>query len=284
MAHAEKFLQIDGLNIRYLEEGSGPEVLLLHGVSLGSSADVWEENLAPLAAHGFKVIAVDQPGFGMSDNPRDHSVGYRQRFVLKFMDALKIEKAHLVGHSQAGRIAVRLAFEDPARIARVVVLGTGSLLPPLPGAERQAGPKEGEEGTTSEPTLDETRALLEANLFHHDLITPEALRKRHQMSLGKNFLAFCERTRAGQESEKDGMPLWQRLDQLPIPLLMIYGSDDRGSAAERARLAKRRFPDLPLYVIDRCKHLIQWDAASEFVALTAEFLKSGAPLKVSVGP
>jgi 2-hydroxy-6-oxonona-2,4-dienedioate hydrolase len=67
----EKFVQVDGLKTRYLEEGSGPEVLLLHGASLGSSADVWERNLAPLARHGLRALAFDQPGFGLTDNPPD---------------------------------------------------------------------------------------------------------------------------------------------------------------------------------------------------------------------
>src|SRR5207302_592344 len=76
----ENFIEVEGLRIRTFEEGSGPAVLLLHGASLGSSADVWAGNLADLAAHGLRVIACDQPGFGLSDNPGDLSVAYRTRF------------------------------------------------------------------------------------------------------------------------------------------------------------------------------------------------------------
>src|SRR6478735_4260934 len=135
----ERTLRVDGLNARLLEEGQGAPVLLLHGASLGSSADVWTRNLAPLAAHGLRVIAPDLPGFGETDNPKDHSVAYRRRFVLSFMDALKIERAALVGHSQAGRIALDLALEHPERISKVVVLATGSLLPERAEAEGEEG-------------------------------------------------------------------------------------------------------------------------------------------------
>src|SRR5256885_7104684 len=83
----ENFIKVQGLRIRTFEEGSGPAVLLLHGASLGSSADVWAGNLADVAAHGLRVIACDQPGFGLSDDPGDFSVAYRTRFVLAFMDA-----------------------------------------------------------------------------------------------------------------------------------------------------------------------------------------------------
>jgi pimeloyl-ACP methyl ester carboxylesterase len=268
---AEKFVQVDGLKIRYLEEGAGPAVLLLHGASLGSSADVWERNLAPLASRGLRAIAFDQPGFGLSDNPKDYSVAYRRRFILQFMYALRITKGSLVGHSQAGAMAVSLAFDHPDRISKVVVLATGSLLPPLPEGGKQG---EGEEGGSSEPTLAETRALLEENLYNHSLITPEVLEKRQSMSVGKNFQAFLERSKLPRGGGKESVPLWQRLDQVTVPLLFIYGKQDRGSAAARAALLKERFPALSLHLLDRCKHLAQWDAAEEFVSLSAKFLSS----------
>ena len=270
----ENFIEVEGLSIRYLEEGGGPPVLLLHGASLGSSADVWTGNLSGLAAHGLRVIACDQPGFGLSDNPGDPSVAYRTRFVLAFMDALRLPKAHLVGHSQSGRIAVSLALEHGERVSRVVVLGTGSLLPPLPGRGKPDA-AEGEDGGAAEPTLAETRRLLEENVFDRTLITPAALQTRHRMSTGKNFRAFIERARARDASRKESKPLWQRLAEVRAPLRMIYGKEDRGHAAERAALAIELNPGLDLHLVRRCKHLVQWDAAEEFAALCGSFLAEG---------
>ena len=271
----ENFIKVQGLRIRTFEEGSGPAVLLLHGASLGSSADVWAGNLADLAAHGLRVIACDQPGFGLSDNPGDLSVAYRTRFVLAFMDALRLPKACLIGHSQSGRIAVSLALEHGERVPGVVVLATGSLLPPLPGRGKPDA-AEGEEGGAVEPTLEETRRLLEENLFDRTLITPAALQTRHRMSTGKNFRAFLERSRARGGEKKDAKPeakpLWKRLGEVPVPLRLIYGRQDRGHAAERAALAIELHPGLDLHLVDRCKHLVQWDAADEFAALSGSFL------------
>ncbi len=268
----ENFVRVDGLRIRYFEQGSGPAALLLHGASLGSSADVWADNLPALAAHRLRVIAFDQPGFGLSDDPEDHSVAYRTRFVLALMDAMRIEQAHLVGHSQSGRIAVNLAFDQPRRVLKIVVVGTGSLLPPLPPGGTKSDSGEGEEGGTREPTLEETRRSLEDNLFNHALITPAVLQTRHRMSTGRNFRAFLARRQArGGEKKKESAPLWQRLAEVPAPLRMIYGRQDRGAAAERAALARRLYPAIDLHLIDRCKHLVQWDAAAEFAALSGSF-------------
>jgi pimeloyl-ACP methyl ester carboxylesterase len=102
---------------------------------------------------GLRVIAFDQPGFGVTDNPRDFTVAYCTKFIMKLRDALDLPSAARIGHSQAGNMAVANAFAY--RIAKIMILGTGSLLPPLPeGQSKAAGPAEGQEETAKEPTCD----------------------------------------------------------------------------------------------------------------------------------
>src|SRR5689334_21230321 len=158
----ERSVEVEGLATRFLEHGTGAPVVLLHGASLGSSSDVWSRNLDDFAARGLRVLAPDLPGFGRTNAPADHSLAFRTRFVPRFLDALEIERAHVVGHSQSGRIAVALGSKEPGRVVRAVVVGTASLLPPLPDAARSDG--DGDEGTDSEPTLEEARALLQGQL------------------------------------------------------------------------------------------------------------------------
>ncbi len=268
---AERFVEAQGLRARYLEEGSGPVVLLLHGASLGSSADVWSGNIGDFAALGFRAIAVDLPGFGLTENPSDHSVGFRTRFVPSFLDALGVDRAHVVGHSQSGQVAVRLALEQPERIGNIVVLGTASMLPPLP--DSAAGDAaEGDEGDEGEPSIHDVRRRLAETVFDHSKITQEAVGVRHRMSTGKNFEAFLARRAAkGGEKKADAKPLWQRLDEVPVPMRLIYGRQDR-AAERRATLARDRYPRIDLHLIDRCRHLVQWDAPSEVAALIRDFL------------
>jgi 4,5:9,10-diseco-3-hydroxy-5,9,17-trioxoandrosta-1(10),2-diene-4-oate hydrolase len=276
----EAFITVQGLRTRFLARGEGPPVILLHGASLGSSADVWRRNLGPLAAHGVRVIAYDQPGFGLTDDPPDWGLGFRTSFILALMDALGLERAALVGHSQAGAMAVRLALTHPERVNSVVVLGTGSLLPPLPDRQK-GGPAEGEEGGDAEPTASDAQALLEGNLFNAVLITDDEVALRLRMSTGKNFRAFQARKRAGATARAGGggqkdKPLWQRLGEIRQPLLMIYGREDRGEAARRVALAREQVPGLDLHVVPGCKHLVQWDAADAFHRLAGPFLRDAA--------
>ena len=264
----EQSISVDGLRIRFLEDGAGAPVLLLHGASLGSSADVWVDNMPEFARRGLHTIAPDLPGFGASDKPGDASLAFRIAHVPKLMEALRIDRAHIVGHSQSGRIAVTLAIERPAIVSKIVVLGTGSLLPPLePGGE--AGEREvlGE----TEPTLAETRAQLETMVFHRERITDHAVWLRHRLSTGSNFAAAHARQAAKGGGAKGAQPLWQRLGEVAAPMRLIYGRQDR-HAEKRAALARELHPTLDLHLVDRCGHIIQWDAPEELSRLAAGFL------------
>ena len=134
MAYQDKFVEVDGLKLRYIEEGSGSSVLFLHGASLGSSADVFLRNLGPFAKAGFRAVAFDLPGFGLSDIPEKQSVPQQRNSIPKFIDAARLGKTALIAHSRSGGFAVQLALEDPSRYSHVIILGTGSLLP-LPGSQ-----------------------------------------------------------------------------------------------------------------------------------------------------
>src|SRR5947209_18434895 len=107
----DRFTKVEGLNIRYLEEGSGVPAILVHGSSLGSSADVFRRNLHALGRQGIRAIAVDLPGFGKSDPADGVSGALRKTFVLRFMDALGLKQAALIGHSSAGGPMASIAPE-----------------------------------------------------------------------------------------------------------------------------------------------------------------------------
>jgi len=274
-AGVDKFVTVDGLRTRYVEEGEGLPVILLHGGSLGSSADIFKRNMKPLASAGLRVIAFDQPGYGLSDIPQDHSAAYRREFIPKFVAALGLGKVALVGHSNLGNAAVTLALKNPENYSHIVVLGTGSLLPPLDdGSSVRPPPFLVERAKiNSEPTLEQTRALMESYLYHHDLITEEEVALRHRHSIGRNFEAFLARKRVAASGSKPARGAsWQLLAQLKTPLLMIYGRDDRGGAEQRAHLLREMCPGISLHLVDHCKHLLPWDAADDFVRLSVSFL------------
>lgn len=261
----EQFVRVDGLKTRYLDEGKGPAIILLHGAALGSSADVWEQHLRPLGALGLRAVAFDRPGYGRTDDAPDPSPGYQRKFILQLMNALGIDNAGLIGHSQTGGFVVSLALEHPERVTRAMVVATGSVLPPLEGeagAERRAG-------GGGEPTREAVRAVLEEQLYNHSLITPELVERRYQMSLGHQR-APAAATPPAVAAQPSETPLWQRLDEVQVPLLLVYGRNEPGVEGRVARL-RERSPHLEVRLIDRCKHLVQIDAADEFLSIATAF-------------
>jgi pimeloyl-ACP methyl ester carboxylesterase len=269
----EKYIEVDGLKICYFEEGSGPTVIFLHGASLGSSARAFERNLPAIGAAGFRAIAYDQPGFGLSDNPTDYTTSYRTNFIVKFMDAIGVERAALLGHSQAAGMAVRVALQHPTRVSHLLVVGGGTVLPPLLEKGGAGGAAEGQEGTSATPTLEDMRKILDTNFFNKALITTDVLEKRLEMSTGKNLEAFIERSKA-REPQGSSPPLYQRLKEISVPLLLLYGRQDRGSAAERCALLKEQQPSLRIELIDNAAHLVMWEQAEKFNQSAIRFLRS----------
>jgi len=280
-AFEDKFVTVDGLKTRYIEQGAGAPVVFLHGGSLGSSADVFIRNLPAFAQAGLRAIAYDQPGFGLSDVPHDDSMLLRRRNLPAFCRALGLNRPALVAHSQAGNMAAQLALDTPDAWSHVVILGTGSLLPPLEergeGRDAAAQVRLERRMATEEPSVEDTRKLLEANLFHHELITPEELALRHSRSIGGAFDAFVARSQRASSKPKgpgDAVPLWKRITDIHLPLLLIYGRDDRANAFERATKLKETAPQLNLHIVPDCKHLVPWDAEGDVARLAIPFLKS----------
>lgn len=277
---ADKYVSIDGLRIRYIEEGSGIPVFLLHGASLGSSADVFRRNLGPLARAGMRAIAFDFPGYGLSEVGNDLSLAYQTNTVPKLMDALGLKKVALIAHSRSGGQAVQLAGKEPQRYSHVVVLGTGGLLPPLPadveGRYNQVAARVDRQMAETEPKPEDTKKLMQADLFHTELVTPEELALRHSRSIGKAFEIFTKRARseegAGGSGAQPAVPQWQRMLELKVPVLLIYGREDRAHAGERAELFKKMHPEVNLHIVNGCKHMVPWDAEQEVYRLAIPFI------------
>lgn len=107
-------------HVRYFEAGSGPPIVLVHG--LGVSADYWRKNGPPLAAAGYRVLAADLPGFGHTPGPSSGlSVPEQARALLAWLDALGIPAAFLVGHSLSCQTILQVAADHPERVLGLVL-------------------------------------------------------------------------------------------------------------------------------------------------------------------
>jgi 2-hydroxy-6-oxonona-2,4-dienedioate hydrolase len=267
VARAEGYLEVDGLKTFYVKAGGGMPVLLFHGAAPGASAKInWKLNIEPLAAAGFTVYAYDQPGFGFSGNPTDHSIEYRVTHAKAFADALKLDHFHVVGNSVGGFIAARIALED-GRTGKLVSTTSGTLAPKGSEESQALGRKHSEELRAYEPTLENMRKLTLGTLFRKELVTDELVEERYAMSLGKNYDAQLQRRGA-----KPPQGIHDELRKLKTRTLLLWGNNDRGVSVERGLLLFQLIPNAEFHLFDQCSHWVQWDQAQRFNRLVAEFL------------
>lgn len=126
------FTDVGGIRTRYYDYGQGEPIVMLHGGSR-SGANVFSRNIPGLAKR-FRVLAIDRLGYGLTDNPKNAADGGNEgqvRFVLQFIETLKLGPVHLIGHSGGGAVAFYFAVEHPELVKTLTVLAHGPGMPPL---------------------------------------------------------------------------------------------------------------------------------------------------------
>ena len=123
----EKFLQIDGNKIRYLESGNSDKTLvLIHG--LGASAERWEQ-VIPIFAEKFRVVIPDLIGFGYSDKPlADYTIDFFSDFLKQFMNAANISSAYLIGSSLGGQISAEFTAANPEYVEKLILVSPSGVM------------------------------------------------------------------------------------------------------------------------------------------------------------
>jgi 4,5:9,10-diseco-3-hydroxy-5,9,17-trioxoandrosta-1(10),2-diene-4-oate hydrolase len=269
----------EGLRLHYHEAGTEHEktVVLLHGGGPGASA--WSNfgrNL-PVFAKSFRTIAVDQPGFGLSDKPTEHPQYFTHSAdaVVGLMDALGIERAHFVGNSLGGSTAVRLALNHPRRAGRLVLMGPGGLSVNVFSPDQTEGIKRlGRFAAPPGPTREKLEAFLRAMVHDQSLITEELIEDRFAAASAPESMAAMKAMGASfthPDSYEQRM-LWREAHRLRQRVLLILGREDRVNPLDGAFLALKTIPRAQLHVFGHCRHWAHLENFDEFNRLTLDFL------------
>jgi 4,5:9,10-diseco-3-hydroxy-5,9,17-trioxoandrosta-1(10),2-diene-4-oate hydrolase len=269
-------VNVRGRRIHLTEAGHGPALLMLHGGGPGASGmSNYSRNVFPLAEH-FRVIVPDLPGYGASSKgikPED-PFGDLAACMLGLLDALQIERAHVMGNSLGGACALRMALERPECVGRVVLMGPGGVGisegKPTPGLMRLLGYYQGEG-----PTLEKLRKFIcEDLVYDSSRITEPLLRERFEASIDPEVVADPP-LRAPKDLEgfkRLDFLLDPRLPALDNPTLVLWGTEDRVNPASGALALQRSMRNCDVYLFSRTGHWVQWERADEFNNIVATFL------------
>ena len=185
----EKYVDVGGIRTFYLEAGTGPDLVFFHGGGIGIDAALsWSDNIGPLAER-FHVIAIDEIGFGRTAMPADPSQFnkvLRADHALATLDALGIERAILIGHSEGGFMAAKIAVEHPDRVAKLVIVTSGATAPRLGGELDQPWIDAANEAYDWELESSSPDAFVEnfkrSMLFHPELADEQRLRANYELA------------------------------------------------------------------------------------------------------
>ena len=144
----DQYFDSNGVRIRYVEQGSGEPIILIHGLSGDVERNWIDTGVLPTLAKNYRVIALDYRGHGKSDKPHDPKAYGTEMAgdVLRLMDHLKIARAHMVGYSLGGHIVAKLLTTNPERFLTATLGGSAGARVMIPDAtlERVAAEFESE--------------------------------------------------------------------------------------------------------------------------------------------
>jgi pimeloyl-ACP methyl ester carboxylesterase len=276
---------LHGHRVFYRAAGSGPVVVLVHGIT--STSATWS-NVLPYLAERFTIIAPDLLGHGDSAKPRgDYSLGAYACGIRDLIIALGHERATFVGHSLGGGVAMQLAYQFPEHCERLVLVASGGLgreITPLLRAASLPGAEVVLPLLTDERVLGSGRAigrlLGRVGLRVHTDVG-EVLRGHASLSDRETRAAFLHTLRTIVD------PLGQRVsasDRLylaeMIPFMLIWGERDPIIPVEHAHAAHQLVRNSRLEIFPNAGHFPHLDDPLRFVRVLVDFIEGSEPAQI----
>jgi 3-oxoadipate enol-lactonase len=245
------------------EEGTGPAVLLLHG--LGGDHTVWNEVIRPLAAD-HRVLAPDLRGHGRSAAPVDatYSFAEMQADVLHLLETKELSKVHLVGLSAGGFLSLQMALSAPERLRSLVTIGAASH---CDAHTRAMGERWAE--TLKDQGFDAYVLRLLKDLYYPDWV--------------EAHVEYVDRLRSSlRREDQRGAVAWGlavrsfdlrgRTGRIRLPTFVIHGVDDQVVDSAHARLLRVSIPGAQLRLFPQTGHLVPVERPAETVTAIREWV------------
>ena len=264
------YAQVAGARVRYLDEGKGPAVVLLHGFA--SSLETWN-TVRPALLPAHRVISLDLKGFGWTDRPAgDYSPRAQARLVFALLDARGVNSAAVVAHSWGASVALEMALMQPARVERLALYDAWVYEDQLPSTFHWAR-SEGLGEVLFGAFYAERSEDKIAQAFYDERNVSESLIEDVERALDRpgTVAAALAATRGQRFAEIEG-----RYRELNQPALLLWGREDRVTPVEIGQRLSRDLKHAKLITYPRSGHFPMLEAASESTRDLAEFLRGSA--------
>ena len=265
-----KFIELDELSTHYIEKGSGEPIILLHGFFFDTY--MWNKNIDALAEK-FKVYAIDLWGFGFSTRePLDYGYPLYTQQLLKFMDALEIPKASLIGQSMGGGTIINFTVSNRDRVNKIVLVNSAGMPNQLPIMGRISNlPKLGEFMYNLNNNF--VRKMTLGNTFLHNkqIITEEYYENAtrfHKIKGTTEVMLYITRKQFFDTLIEE----IKKLSFMNVPTLIVWGREEKSIPLPIGEEMHRVLKDSRLEILDEAGHCSHDDQSDLFNQLTLDFL------------
>lgn len=276
-------VELHGRRLSYRRVGSGPVLLLVHGITNSSAS--WRPVMRLLADAGHTVLAPDLPGHGASERHRgDHSLGAHASILRDLLQVLDLPRVTVVGHSLGGGVAMVFSYQFPDRVERLALVDSGGLgrevsllirAATLPGAELVIG------AATTPPVLRAVGAV--GGFFGRLGLKPGA--DLAEIAGGVASLGDAERRAAFVRTARSiASTRGQRVsaaDRLylaaEVPVLLVWGDQDPVIPLAHGHAAHAALPGSRLEVFPGAGHFPMLDDPHHFAALVTDWMATTEP-------
>jgi len=264
-------VSVQGTRVVYWERGSGPVILLVHGM-FGDHLD-WEPVLELLAVR-HRVLAVDLPGFGESEKPdENYCAEFFVAAIAEFLDQVSVRRATLVGNSFGGILALRFALAHPDRVERLILVsGVREFSEEERTFTRQRMSRENLLRLTPE-----VNQQLFAPIFAKD--GPAQRRYFAKQDAKLKRADYPEYARAMARSIETALTAYQpnRLGEIVCPTMLLWGEQDAVIPPDHVRSAMSQLKSGTLQLLSGCGHAPQIDDPKAFLDAIEGFLSKSEP-------
>ncbi|MDV6267868.1 alpha/beta hydrolase [Rhodococcus sp. ACPA4] len=270
-----------GVPTRSLQAGSGDEaVIFLHGTS--GHLEAFARNIAP-HAESYRVHAIDMLGHGYTGKPDyPYEIPRYVEHLVNYLDAVGLDRVHLVGESLGGWVAAYLASEQPERVLSLQLLAAGGTVANPTVMERI---KTSTAKAVQSDDIELTRARMQLLMHDPANATEELVQARHRIYHQPDFVANIHNLLSLQEMEVRQRNLLRpdRMALIKAPTLVVWGQENPFGDVPEAKKMAEDIPGAQLELYAECGHWPQHEQAAKYNPLSLEFLaKASASAKAAI--
>ena len=267
-----KFIEIDGMQVHYRDEGKGFPIVLIHGTAASLHTwDAWSQELIK----NYRVIRMDLPAFGITgpNKNADYSIKNYTQFLHQFLSKLHVNKYYLAGNSLGGNIAWNYAAEHPEKVAKLILIDASGLPTnkPQPFVFKMA----------KTPILNSLFLVFTPKYFikkniqevyaDDSKITDDLITRYHKMALRTgNRQAFVDRAKTDFTPNK--IKNTEKLRGILTPTILIWGAKDKWIPLDNGKRMNNLLPNSTLYILENSGHVPMEENPKESLLILKKFI------------